>query len=183
MEQDEILEKAMDVFIHYGFKKASMDDVAQAVGISRQAIYKRFSNKTELFRTVIEYCMKSSSEAATAALHDEKFTPKERLVNSCYCWGGQFIDQLRSSPHSHEVFAMANAEMHETAKVIEHEFNEAGATMLVKNGVCSDHRFAKNVMFTLEMASKGLMHWGEGEAHYMESIKTVVDTLLPASSA
>ena len=38
MEQDNLLINAMDVFIRYGFKKASMDDVASAVGMSRQAI-------------------------------------------------------------------------------------------------------------------------------------------------
>ena len=50
-----ILEAAMDVFYRYGFKKASMDDVARAAGLSRQGLYLKFRSKEELFRVALEH--------------------------------------------------------------------------------------------------------------------------------
>jgi AcrR family transcriptional regulator len=45
-----ILAAAFDVFINYGFRKTSMDDIARAAGMSRPALYQVFRNKTEIFR-------------------------------------------------------------------------------------------------------------------------------------
>ncbi len=36
-----ILQTAAKVFLRYGFKKTSMDDLARSVGLSRQALYRR----------------------------------------------------------------------------------------------------------------------------------------------
>lgn len=179
MEQDLLLINAMDVFIRYGFKKASMDDVAAAVGMSRQAIYKRYRNKKDLFRSVIEFGMRSSKEAAIASLGIKGLSPKERLLQSCFCWGGQHIERMRSSPHSFEVIAFANAEMKDHARAMEEEYTEAGIKMLLSEGLCSDRDEAFNILFTIEMASKGLFHWGEDLRSYMEGVAQVINTLLP----
>ena len=41
---------ATAIFLRYGFKKTSMDDVAQAAGVSRQGLYLYFDTKDFLFR-------------------------------------------------------------------------------------------------------------------------------------
>ena len=46
--QDEILEKAAEMFLNYGFKSVTMDDIANEMGISKKTIYQHFSNKNEL---------------------------------------------------------------------------------------------------------------------------------------
>ena len=43
-----ILETAMRVFLRYGFKKTSMDDLARAAGLSRQGLYLHYRTKEEL---------------------------------------------------------------------------------------------------------------------------------------
>lgn len=185
MEQDVLLTNAMDVFIRYGFRKASMDDVAAAVGMSRQAIYKRYSNKKDLFRSVIEFGIRTSKEAAVAAFEMNELQPKQRLLQSCFCWGGQHIERMRSSPHSFEVIVFANAEMKEHGEMKDHidameqEYSEAGADMLVAEGLCDDKERALNILFTLEMASKGLFHWVADLQTYMEGIAQVINTILP----
>jgi AcrR family transcriptional regulator len=47
---DHILDAALPVFVRYGFRKASMSDIARAAGISRAALYLCFSSKEDLFR-------------------------------------------------------------------------------------------------------------------------------------
>jgi len=43
-----ILEKAGEMFINYGFKSITMDDIAKQMGISKKTIYAHFKNKTKL---------------------------------------------------------------------------------------------------------------------------------------
>ncbi len=43
-----ILNKAIDMFLNYGFKSVTMDDIANAMGISKKTIYANFENKTKL---------------------------------------------------------------------------------------------------------------------------------------
>lgn len=46
--KQKILEKATDMFLNYGFKSVTMDDLANELGISKKTIYSHFDNKTHL---------------------------------------------------------------------------------------------------------------------------------------
>lgn len=46
--KEKILEKATDMFLTYGFKSVTMDDLATQMGISKKTIYTHFENKTDL---------------------------------------------------------------------------------------------------------------------------------------
>ncbi len=43
-----ILEKATDMFLNYGFKSITMDDIANEMGISKKTIYAHYGNKARL---------------------------------------------------------------------------------------------------------------------------------------
>jgi AcrR family transcriptional regulator len=46
--KEDIISKAMEMFLAYGFKSVTMDDLAQEMGISKKTIYAHFDNKTQL---------------------------------------------------------------------------------------------------------------------------------------
>ncbi|UOY08580.1 TetR/AcrR family transcriptional regulator [Muricauda sp. SCSIO 64092] len=46
--RNDILNKATDLFLNYGFKSVTMDDLAHEMGISKKTIYSHFENKTKL---------------------------------------------------------------------------------------------------------------------------------------
>ena len=46
--REEIIHKSTDLFLSYGFKSVTMDDIANALGISKKTIYQHFDNKTKL---------------------------------------------------------------------------------------------------------------------------------------
>ena len=46
--KETILKKSGEIFLKYGFKSVTMDDIANELGISKKTIYKYFSNKVEL---------------------------------------------------------------------------------------------------------------------------------------
>ena len=48
-----ILDSARDLFVDFGLRKTSMDDVAKRSRIGRATLYRRFGDKDELFQAVI----------------------------------------------------------------------------------------------------------------------------------
>jgi len=46
--KDKIILNASDLFLTYGFKSVTMDDISNKMGISKKTIYQHFSNKTDL---------------------------------------------------------------------------------------------------------------------------------------
>lgn len=52
-KRDLILTSALGVFGRYGYKRTSMDLIAQAAGVSRAALYQHFANKEQVFRAVV----------------------------------------------------------------------------------------------------------------------------------
>jgi TetR/AcrR family transcriptional regulator, cholesterol catabolism regulator len=52
--RDRILEKATELFMRYGIRSVSMDDIATQLGISKKTIYQSFADKDELVDAIID---------------------------------------------------------------------------------------------------------------------------------
>ena len=57
----------MEVFAQTGYRRASMDQVAEAAGLTRQAVYHYFRSKTDLFRASVEALHEGAHEAEVEA--------------------------------------------------------------------------------------------------------------------
>jgi AcrR family transcriptional regulator len=62
-----ILDAAMLVFRRHGFRRSSIEQAAEAAGLTRQALYHHFKSKEALFRAVIELLYGNALAAETAA--------------------------------------------------------------------------------------------------------------------
>ncbi len=62
--RDEIVAAAVPIFLRFGYKKASMDSVAEAANLSRQAVYLYFPCKEALFAAVVDSLCRSTRELA-----------------------------------------------------------------------------------------------------------------------
>ncbi len=62
----EILKAARTVFVHKGFHRATMDDVAREVGISKGALYLCFASKESLLRAMIDQALTSRRDSLGA---------------------------------------------------------------------------------------------------------------------
>ncbi|WP_052272797.1 TetR/AcrR family transcriptional regulator [Flavihumibacter solisilvae] len=51
--RERILARAKDLFMQYGIRSVSMDDIASEIGISKKTIYQYFADKEELVSAVI----------------------------------------------------------------------------------------------------------------------------------
>lgn len=66
-KKQHIMTAAAEVFTRYGFKKASMQDIADAAMMSRAALYLHFKNKDDLFRSLMTWHHGEALKAAEAA--------------------------------------------------------------------------------------------------------------------
>ena len=48
-----IISAALQTFLNYGFRRATMSDIAQAAGMSRPALYLVYKNKQDIFRACL----------------------------------------------------------------------------------------------------------------------------------
>lgn len=53
--RDKIIEKSNELFLNLGFKSVTMDEIANALGVSKKTIYKYFKNKTSLVDAVTNH--------------------------------------------------------------------------------------------------------------------------------
>lgn len=79
MEEKEIkiLESAREYFFRYGYKKTSMDDIAEAAGVAKGSLYNYFKNKEDLFIQTaeckrLESAKRLNEAAIPASRADEK---------------------------------------------------------------------------------------------------------------
>tara|TARA_B100000949_G_C14149687_1_gene394234 strand:+ start:129 stop:734 length:606 start_codon:yes stop_codon:yes gene_type:complete len=53
--KEKILQTAANMFLTYGFKSVTMDEISRELGISKKTIYSHFANKTKLVEAVTLY--------------------------------------------------------------------------------------------------------------------------------
>src|ERR1017187_9589421 len=51
---DNIISKSAELFLHYGVKSLTMDEIAKQLGMSKKTIYQYVSNKSDLVRKVMQ---------------------------------------------------------------------------------------------------------------------------------
>jgi TetR/AcrR family transcriptional regulator, cholesterol catabolism regulator len=81
-----IREKAKELFLRYGIRSVSMDDIANQLGMSKKTIYQYFTDKNELVDTVVEDdvgcmqrdCMQSAEKARDAI--EEIFLTVDKVI-------------------------------------------------------------------------------------------------------
>lgn len=70
LTRDALIASARDVFVKRGFHGASLEEIAEAAGFTRGAVYSNFENKEELFFTVLDRHVESQVAAFDAFFED-----------------------------------------------------------------------------------------------------------------
>ncbi|UZO81306.1 TetR/AcrR family transcriptional regulator [Aquimarina sp. ERC-38] len=76
--REKIIEKANDLFLNFGFKSITMDDLASEMGISKKTIYTHFQNKTKLVEATTDHTFCAIRTGIDTIL-EEKREPIEEL--------------------------------------------------------------------------------------------------------
>ena len=106
--RDRILDAAMLVFRRHGFRRSSIEQTAEAAGLTRQALYHHFESKEALFRAVIEHVHEralAAEAAALAAAEKASGGLADILIAGLSARLKQFIASFEGSPHVEELFS------------------------------------------------------------------------------
>ena len=99
---------ATAAFLRYGFKKTSMDDVAQAAGVSRQGLYLYFDTKDFLFREALQYLVSHMISTARSVAEDGNLSLRDRLLGVFEAVHGSAF-QSASPEHAFELLQSAQS--------------------------------------------------------------------------
>lgn len=101
-KQRAVFDAAADVFAQYGFKRTTMNDIAQAAGISRPALYLMFNNKEHLFKELAAYRINLALKASKSVLAGEGDV-RSRFTGALMTFEKTYSEPVANSPHGAEL--------------------------------------------------------------------------------
>jgi AcrR family transcriptional regulator len=100
-KRETILDSAIGVFGRFGFKKTSVDDLAEAAGLSKQGLYLHFASKEEIFLAAIQKYLNDGLSLAREVLATPDISLANRLEAAMDAWFGRHLATF--SPQSFDV--------------------------------------------------------------------------------
>jgi AcrR family transcriptional regulator len=128
-----ILDAAIEVFLRYGFKKTSMDDLARSSGISRQGLYIYFQTKELLFDAALRHLVTRILSSTQNIVKMHELSLEERLLAALNALHGGTLN-IGSMENRSEVIDAARSNAAELIFKLEKEFVEIIARLLDEAG-------------------------------------------------
>jgi AcrR family transcriptional regulator len=172
--RDAVLESALVTFAQFGYRKASMEEVAQAAHISRPGLYFLFASKEELFRAAVTHALNSDLLAIEEILKDEARPLRVRLLEAFDRWAGRYIGQM-----TRDITIVIEDNPDLLGPIVEsapRHFAEL-ITEAVSAETLEGGR-ARAVAQTLVSTSIGIKHQVEDRATYLQRLEVALDLLV-----
>ena len=176
--RESILQAAADVFLRYGYKKTSMDDLARAAGLSRQGLYLHFATKDALFKDAVTRLIRQGLAAARAALDRADLGVEERLLGAFVALKAHIDGGAMSPEHMAELFATAAQLVGPVLDELEQALAADLARVLQAGGVVARWQdaglTARELAQHLQAASHGAKHQAKTPADYKKRMSVAV---------
>ncbi len=93
---------ALELFTRYGYRKTSIDDIAQAAQVAKRTVYLHFENKAAVFLAILEYLGDQVRQRCVAA---ERMggTAADRLTAFLNAYFGMAFELFSKSAHMPEL--------------------------------------------------------------------------------
>jgi len=117
-KEEHVLETAFNIFYKHGYNRVTVNEIAEAAGISRPALYLLFNSKEQIFNAAI----KRNVEVLLADIRTqiaEIDDPSIAIRKAINLWAIQYFDRNRDSPEAREIT--------EASKEISKDINEFAA--------------------------------------------------------
>lgn len=168
-KKTQILKAAMRVVTAYGFKRSSMEDIAQAAGVSRPAIYLLFRNKDDVFISCVEMLIEDAfTVAETAAAGADANSAKDQISAYLSAYMGFYHELLVAGPHGQEMLDVNNRLGADKTIAAQARFvTELNRMMRLTDDAEAGH--------ILTMAATGIKHQTKDAATFQARLSTLVD--------
>src|SRR5260370_41901981 len=181
-----VLDGATGVFLRYGFKKASMDDLARAAGLSRQGLYLQFPTKDALFKETILNVIATTRAAGQAALARADVDVEERLLSAFEAVHGHAIGK-HGSEHLNELLETATELVGPVFDELEQGLVADVARALRGGGIADRWKpagvSAKDLAEHLYVTSYGVKHRVSTHADYRDPMRLAGRICFPSPAS
>lgn len=90
------------LFTQYGYRKTSIDDIAEAAQVAKRTVYLHFENKAAVFLAILEYLADQVRQRCDAA-ENARGTPVDRLTGLLDAFLGMAFELFSKSEHMPEL--------------------------------------------------------------------------------
>lgn len=101
-KKDAVFEAAAEVFARYGYRRTTMNDIAEAAGISRPALYLIFENKENLFCELSDFRLNQAIDVVIDALATSGEL-RRRFIQALLVFEKVYYEPVSNSPHGEEL--------------------------------------------------------------------------------
>jgi len=172
------LDPVVATFARYGVRRTSMNDLAAALGVSRQLLYNRFGSKGALADWAVQALLDRSLEAALASLVQPARTLPDRIVGALDAWVGGHREPLHASPHGADIVAVMRRHPPENVRDAERRLVAAMAEAIRLSGPGSAVPRAGSIAQALCWTARGLVHAVPDDAAFRRQIEQIVGALV-----
>lgn len=174
-----ILDAAVTVFIRFGFRKTSMEEVARAAQVSRQGLYLHFSTKEDLFREAVHHTMAQSLDAALAALRDPARDLEQKLLGAFDAMTGRYVGMMGAS--ASDLVETASALLGPILQEHEEKFADAVAKAIATGKLAAAYKgvglSARQLADVFGAAARGLKYTCGSRGDFHDGMANVVRAL------
>jgi AcrR family transcriptional regulator len=172
-KRDRILDAAQELFVRYGVKRTSIDDVAREAGIAKGTVYLSFESKAELFAAIADrLCASTFADVQRIALETTPLTT--RLVRILDRYIGATHRLIAQSPHIAELTASKETLSAAAFDALDRRIHSLLSVLLGEAGITRDE--APDMLLA---AGLGSLYTGDdAEQPYRARLTAMIDTLV-----
>ncbi|MES2626711.1 MAG: TetR/AcrR family transcriptional regulator [Pseudomonadota bacterium] len=184
--RETLLQAAIGVFLRYGYKKTSMDDLARAADLSRQGLYLHFATKEELFKEAVIHLTAQGRLAMRNTLKRDDLTIEERLLGAFVAFKSHTSGGDMPREHMDELLLTANQLVGPAFAELEQAVVGDLTQFLQSSGIAVKWRAAgltaRDIAQNLYAASYGIKHQVRTLAEYTDRMQVAVRLVCRASA-
>ena len=134
-----ILESAHRVFSQKGYREATMDEIAEGLGLSKPALYRYYKSKEELFREILGLFIQATAKALRESFKDSRFDPETffRIIDK---WGwtpNLFFSAASEAPRNRKLRKIFSDGYKTAVNMVETFIEELKNRGIIKDGANS----------------------------------------------
>lgn len=182
VKRQQILSAALGIFFMYGYKRVSMNEIAEAAGISRPGLYLHFKSKEEVFNAAILQFADGLIEEISKGIASRK-TIEEKVRYVFEVWTIQRFDLTLKSPEAKEVSDSSYAFARETLDQSYEKLESVLASILNGHVTCSANKkalSAERMAHILTSAVRGFKLVANSATELRKLIRDLVVIILAA---
>lgn len=140
-----LIEAAAELFASNGFHATSLEEIAQAAGFTRGAIYKNFKSKEDIMIAVVDWMIERQLAAYADALDEAEGDSSDRVAVAAAVWSQAFrrdrnlnllelelrLHAMRNPAFREKLVAWNRRQRERIAEFVEEQTKAAGITLAV----------------------------------------------------